>query len=108
MTEPVPGYLLDALGAVEKTPAEFSEALEEDTHVPVDVLQETLALFTDRQVRALVYNEQTSGPQTEQVLAAARDAGIAVVPVTETLPEGKDYTQWMTENVEAVAAALRP
>ena len=108
ITEPVPGYLLDALGAVEKTPVEFSEAIGEDTDVPVDVLQETLALFTDRQVRALVDDEQTSGPQTEQVLAAARDAGIAVVPVTETLPEGKDYTQWMTENVEAVAAALRP
>ncbi|NAZ82333.1 zinc ABC transporter solute-binding protein [Kineococcus sp. R8] len=108
ITEPVPGYLLDALGAVEKTPEAFSEAIEEDTDVPVDVLQETLALFTDRQVRALVYNEQTTGPQTEQVLAAARAAGIAVVPVTETLPEGKDYTTWMTENVEAVAAALRP
>ena len=108
ITEPVPGYLLAALGAEEKTPEEFSEAIEEETDVPVDVLQETLALFTDRQVRALVYNEQTTGPQTEQVLAAARTAGIAVVPVTETLPEGEDYTTWMTGTVEAVAAALRP
>jgi zinc/manganese transport system substrate-binding protein len=86
----------------------FSEAIEEDTDVPVDVLQETLALFSDRQVRALVYNEQTTGPQTEQVLAAARAAGIAVVPVTETLPDGEDYLTWMTGNVQAVAAALQP
>jgi len=108
ITEPVPGYLLGALGAVEKTPVAFSEAIEEDTDVPVDVLQETLALFSDRQVRALVYNEQTSGPQTEQVLAAAKEAGIAVVPVTETLPEGEDYVTWMTGNARAVAAALQP
>jgi zinc/manganese transport system substrate-binding protein len=106
ITEPVPGYLLDALGAKNVTPVEFSEAIEEETDVPVDVLQETLSLFTQHQVRALVYNEQTTGPQTEQVLKAAKDNGTAVVPVTETLPEGKDYTTWMTENVDAIAAAL--
>jgi zinc/manganese transport system substrate-binding protein len=107
ITEPVPGYLLDALGAENVTPVEFSEAIEEETDVPVDVLQETLSLFTQHQVRALVYNEQTTGPQTEQVLKAAKDNGIAVVPVTETLPEGKDYTTWMTANVDAIATALR-
>ena len=107
ITEPVPGYLLDALGTENVTPVEFSEAIEEETDVPVDVLQETLSLFTQHQVRALVYNEQTTGPQTEQVLKAAKDNGIAVVPVTETLPEGKDYTTWMTENVDAIAAALK-
>jgi len=106
ITEPVPGYLLDALGAQNVTPEEFSEAIEEETDVPVDVLQETLSLFTQQQVRALVYNEQTTGPQTEQVLQAAEDNDIAVVPVTETLPEGKDYTTWMTENVDAIATAL--
>ena len=37
------------------------------------VLQETLDLFTREQVKALVYNAQTSGPQTEQVEQAAKD-----------------------------------
>ncbi|ABS01729.1 metal ABC transporter solute-binding protein, Zn/Mn family [Kineococcus radiotolerans] len=106
ITEPVPGYLLEALGTVNATPEEFSEAIEEETDVPVDALQETLALFTQKQVRALVHNEQTTGPQTEQVLQAAQDNGIAVVPVTETLPDGEDYTTWMTGNVDAIAAAL--
>ena len=32
-------------------------------------------------------------PQTEKVEAAAKAAGIAVVPVTETLPTGKDYLE---------------
>jgi zinc/manganese transport system substrate-binding protein len=106
ITEPVPGYLLQALGAENKTPEKFSEAIEEETDVPVDVLQETLALFSGHQVQALVYNEQTTGPQTEKVLDAAKSNGIAVVPVTETLPEGKDYTTWMTGNVDAITAAL--
>ena len=57
-------------------------------------------------MRALVYNEQTSGPETEQVLAAAQTAGVPVVPVTETLPEGEDYLAWMGANLDAVVAAL--
>ena len=106
VTEPVPGYLLDALGTQDLTPAEFSEAIEEGGDVAPAVLRQTLDLFSTGQVRALVYNEQTSGPETEQVLDAARAAGVAVVPVTETLPEGGDYLSWMGENLDAVVAAL--
>ncbi|MBU4335057.1 MAG: zinc ABC transporter substrate-binding protein, partial [Actinobacteria bacterium] len=106
ITEPVPGYLLGNLGLVNKTPAEFSEAIENETDVPATVLADTLALFSSHQVAALVYNEQTTGPQTEQVLAAAKAAGVAVVPVTETLPAGKDYITWMTANLDALRAAL--
>ncbi|WP_432534988.1 metal ABC transporter solute-binding protein, Zn/Mn family [Kineococcus arenarius] len=106
VTEPVPGYLLDALGAENRTPDEFSEAIEEETDVPADALQETLALFPGGQVRALVHNEQTTGPQTEQVLRAAEAADVPVVPVTETLPEGEDYASWMSANVDALVSAL--
>jgi zinc/manganese transport system substrate-binding protein len=106
ITEPVPLYMTGASGLVDKTPAEFSEAIEEGDDVSPKVLQETLALFTDKQVKALVYNAQTSGPQTEKSEQAAKAAGIPVVPVTETLPSGKDYLTWMTGNVDALANAL--
>jgi len=106
ITEPVPGYLLDALGADNRTPEEFSEAIEEGGDVAPAVLKETLDLFSGGQVKALVYNEQTSGAETEQVLEAAEAAGVAVVPVTETLPEGEDYISWMQDNLDAVSAAL--
>jgi zinc/manganese transport system substrate-binding protein len=106
ITEPVPLYMTGASGLVDKTPAEFSEAIEEGDDVSPKVLQETLALFTDKQVKALVYNAQTSGPQTEKSEQAAKAAGIPVVPVTETLPSGKNYLAWMTGNVDALANAL--
>ncbi|RZU10210.1 zinc/manganese transport system substrate-binding protein [Kribbella rubisoli] len=106
ITEPVPVYLLTACGLVNKTPGEFSEAIEEGTDVPAAVLQETLTLFSAKQVKLLAYNEQTSGPETEKVLAAAKANGIAVVPVTETLPDGKDYLGWMTANLDAIRSAL--
>lgn len=106
ITEPVPLYMLDAIGLVNKTPAEFSEAIEEGNDVPADVLRETVALFDDKAVDLLAYNEQTSGPQTEAVLKAAQDNGIPEVGVTETLPKGKDYLTWMQANLDAIGGAL--
>lgn len=106
ITEPVPLYLLDAAGLENRTPDEFSEAIEEDTDVPADVLEETIALFSSKSVALLAYNEQTTGPQTEAVLAAAEDNGVAVVPVTETLPEGASYIEWMQGTLDAVSEAL--
>ncbi|MFF9803853.1 metal ABC transporter solute-binding protein, Zn/Mn family [Streptomyces coeruleorubidus] len=106
ITEPVPLYMTAASGLVNRTPAAFSEAIEEGDDVSPRILQESLALFSGRKVEVLVYNQQTSGPQTEKSEAAAKAAGIPVVPVTETLPEGKDYLGWMTANVDALASAL--
>ncbi|MGY5137293.1 metal ABC transporter substrate-binding protein, partial [Streptomyces nigrescens] len=66
VTEPVPLYMTEAMGLRNKTPADFSEAVEEGEDVSAQSLQRTLALFTGKQVTALIYNEQTSGPPTEK------------------------------------------
>ena len=106
ITEPVPLYMLENAGLVNKTPDEFSEAIEEGTDVPAGVLKETRDLFANGSVKLLVYNEQTSGPETEALLKAAKDNNVAVVPVTETLPDGKDYLSWMQSNLSAIRSAL--
>jgi zinc/manganese transport system substrate-binding protein len=106
ITEPVPLYMLEASGLLNKTPPAFSEAIEEGTDVSASTLAQTLALFSQKKVALLAYNEQTSGPETEKVLTAAKSAGIPVVPVTETLPSGKDYVSWMTTNLSAIQTAL--
>lgn len=106
ITEPVPLYMLQACGLVNRTPAEFSEAIEEGTDVSPVVLRETEDLFSSHRVMLLAYNEQTSGPETEAVLKAAGDSGVPVVPVTETLPDGQDYLSWMRSNLSAIESAL--
>jgi len=106
ITEPVPLYMLDAAGLVNKTPEAFSEAIEEGSDVSPAVLQQTLALFADGSVKVLAYNEQTTGAETEQLLAAAKANNVAVVPVTETMPAGTDYIGWMTSNIDAIKAAV--
>jgi zinc/manganese transport system substrate-binding protein len=107
ITEPVPGYLIEAAGLQDVTPPEFTEAIEEDTDPPAAVLQETLALFTGDPVRALILNAQTETPTTSQVEQAAQTAGVPVVKVSETLPAGvNDYISWMGSEIDAVANAL--
>jgi zinc/manganese transport system substrate-binding protein len=105
-TEPVPGYLFDAMGLDNVTPPEFSEAIEEGDDVPPAALNDTLKLFTSGEAKLLAYNEQTSSAETEQVEKAAKKAGVPVVGVTETLPKGEDYVSWQQANIDAVQAAL--
>jgi zinc/manganese transport system substrate-binding protein len=106
ITEPVPLYLLGACGLVNRTPPAFSKAVEDEQDVAVRVLQQTRALFGAHRVQLLVYNAQTSGPETSEVRDAARAAGVPAVGVTETVPAGRDYLGWMTANLAAVERAL--
>ena len=106
ITEPVPLYMTAALGLVNRTPAAFSEAVEEGDDVAPAVLREQLALFSEHRVALLAYNEQTTGATTDQVLAAAKAAGVPVVGVRETLPDGQDWLTWMAADLKAMRAAL--
>ncbi|HEX5407310.1 MAG TPA: zinc ABC transporter substrate-binding protein, partial [Pseudonocardiaceae bacterium] len=106
VTEPVADYLLQAAGVVDATPQEFERAVESDTDVPVAALSTTLNLIAGRQVAAVVDNAQTQTSVTDQLTAKAAAAGIPVVDVTETLPQGvSGYLPWMTAQVSALAAA---
>ena len=93
---------MTASGFTNVTPDAFSEASAEGSDVPPSALRDTLALVSDGSTRLLVYNEQTTSPETEQVKAAAIAARVAVVPMTETLPNGYSYLEWMASNLAAL------
>jgi zinc/manganese transport system substrate-binding protein len=107
ITEPVPLYLVQDAGLVNATPEKFSEAAEQGTDPPAAVFSDTLALFTGKQVKALLPNAQTESASTRQVEQAASAAGIPQVPVTETLPQGvTDYITWQEKQVDQLTSAL--
>ena len=107
ITEPVPLYLLSAVGLVNETPDEFSEAIEEGTDVSPRVMLETLDLFgASDGPKMLAYNEQTSGPESQRLAKAAEAAGVPVVDFTETLPDGEGYLGWMDDNLDRIGEAL--
>jgi zinc/manganese transport system substrate-binding protein len=106
-TEPVAHYLLVSAKASDVTPPEFSQAIEDETDVPAAAVQQVRQLVAGKQVKAVVNNSQTVTPVTQQVVADAKAAGVAVVDVSETLPVGvPDYVGWMTKEVDALAGAL--
>ncbi|RMI29241.1 metal ABC transporter solute-binding protein, Zn/Mn family [Nocardia stercoris] len=105
-TEPIGHYLLKAADADDRTPHAFEESIEQGTDpAPADVAT-VRNMLTTKQVRALVYNVQTEDKTTKDIAAVAKSAGVAVVEVAETLPQGLDYLQWQTDNAQALAKAL--
>jgi zinc/manganese transport system substrate-binding protein len=106
VTEPVPLYLLADAGLENATPEDYTAAVEEGSDVPPAVLKAATDLVASKSVRFLAYNGQTEGPQTEALRKAAETAGVPVVDFSETLPEGKTYLQWMTDNVNNVSKVL--
>ncbi|MEV1292227.1 zinc ABC transporter substrate-binding protein [Pseudonocardia sp. NPDC049635] len=108
VTEPVPDHLLETAGLENVTPQEFSAAVEEGTDPPAAVVAQTLDLFRNQPpADVLIVNSQTGSASTDQVRAAAEQAGVPIVEMSETLPEGvDDYVRWMNANLDALNAAL--
>jgi zinc/manganese transport system substrate-binding protein len=105
VTEPVFDYMLQALNFQIQNPR-FAKAIEEETDpAPADVarVQDDLK---GRKIKFLVKNSQTDSPITADLVNLAKANDIPVVEVTETEPVGKNYVQWMTEQLNQVASAL--
>jgi zinc/manganese transport system substrate-binding protein len=55
----------------------------------------------------LLYNSQATSPVTEHVKDLARQAGIPVIGVTETLPQNeKSYQSWQQDQLNQLLQAL--
>jgi zinc/manganese transport system substrate-binding protein len=102
-TEPVAYYMLRTAGITDRTPPGFASAVEEgDDPSPADVA-DMLDLINTHQVSVLLFNPQTQTPATKQIEDAARQAGLPVVTVTETLPDGLDYLTWQRNTANELA-----
>lgn len=106
-TEPVPGYLLNSAGLAIKTPEGFAKSIEDgDDPSPAD-LNAFEALITNKQIKVLLYNSQATSPATEHIKDLAKQAGIPVIGVTETLPTNEhDYQSWQLSQLNALISAL--
>lgn len=106
-TERVAGYLLTDAGLKLGIPAGFPRAVEEgDDPSPADTLAFEKALQKGT-VHALIYNSQVTDKQTDQLKQEAGNAGVPLVPVTETMPpKSKSYQAWQLNQAEALRTAL--
>jgi zinc/manganese transport system substrate-binding protein len=104
-TEPVFGYMADALG-LKSSNAEFQAAIMNETEPSAKDVAALGSDLREHKVKALIYNTQVTDAMTEQLLSVAKEADVPVVGVTETTPEGKTYPEWMLDELDALEKAL--
>lgn len=104
-TEPIFGYMFDALGMqVRNMP--FQLAVMNNTEPSAS----DVAAFEDdlkmHRVKLLLYNSQAADPIAVRMEKIAKAAKVPVVGATETEPAGKNYQAWMLSALDAVDKAL--
>ena len=104
-TEPVFGYMADALGLVMRD-RRFQLAVMNDTEPSAADIAAFEQDLRSKAVKVLIYNSQTSDALTRRMRELAAQAGVPVVGVTETEPQGKDYQEWMRSQLDALDRAL--
>jgi zinc/manganese transport system substrate-binding protein len=106
-TEPVFGYMFEALGLrVRNLP--FQIAVMNSTEPSAS---DVAAFETDLRTHAvqlLVYNAQASDPIAQRMELLAKASHVPVIGAAETEPPGKTYQAWMMAELDAVANALPP
>ncbi|HUB86517.1 MAG TPA: zinc ABC transporter substrate-binding protein [Verrucomicrobiae bacterium] len=105
-TEPVFGYMADALGFKMENYG-FQLAVMNDTEVSFQQASDFEKSLHDKSMKILFYNSQVTDPVTQRVQGIAKKLGVAVIGVTETQPpDAKSYADWMLEELNQVETAL--
>jgi zinc/manganese transport system substrate-binding protein len=105
-TEPVFGYMLNALGMSVRNQS-FQLAVMNNTEPSASDVVAFENDLKEHRVKLLIYNGQASDPVAERMMRLAKASAIPVVAVSETEPAGKSYQAWLTSELDAVDQALR-
>ena len=93
-SEPVFGTMAGALGLKMRN-ERFQLSIMNDTEPSARDVAAFEQDLKDHQVRVMFYNKQASSKVVQHLVALARAANIPVVGVTETMPPGLSYQDWM-------------
>ena len=104
-TEPVFGYMSDAIG-LDMRNQRFQLAAMNDTEASASDIAAFERDLRERRVRALIYNSQATEALIKRMLKLAQQSHVPTVSVTETQPAGKNYQQWMLAQLDALGNAL--
>lgn len=106
LTETIYLYQTTAIGLNVVTPFEFEKAIAEGNDPPADTVVTANDQINKHEIKVLIYNIQTVTPLTTNLLNEAKSENIPVVAVSETMPAGKTYQQWMLDQLNALEQAL--
>lgn len=104
-TEPVFGYMSDAIGLSMRN-LRFQLATMNDTEASPSDIAAFERDLREKRVRVLIYNSQATEALTKRMLKLAQQSHVPTMSVTETEPAGKTYQPWMLSQLDALSAAL--
>jgi zinc/manganese transport system substrate-binding protein len=106
-TETVFDRMAAAVGLTDATPEGYRRAASNESEPAPGDLTAFEAALADGAVDVLVFNSQTSGGIPEQVRAAAKEAGVPVVEVTESPADASgSFVEWQSAQLSALSDAL--
>ena len=107
ITEPVFGYMAEALGLKVLTPETFIKAIDEGEDPSAADKATYDEQIGTKQIKVFIYNSQNATPDVDALRTKAQAAGIPIVTVTETLtPAGVTFQAWQVTQLEALEQAL--
>jgi zinc/manganese transport system substrate-binding protein len=104
-TEPVFGYMSDAIGLSMRN-LRFQLATMNDTEASASDIAAFERDLREKRVRVLIYNSQATEALTKRMLKLAQQSHVPTMSVTETEPAGKNYQLWMLSQLDALGVAL--
>lgn len=106
-SESIVSPLAATLGLDMLTPYSFLKDISEGTDPTTADKALIDQQIRNKQIKVYVYNSQNSTPDIQAQVALARQQGIPVTTVTETLsPAGDSFQQWMVGELEGLRTAL--
>ena len=106
LTETIFLYQTGPIGLNVLTPFEYEKAIAEGNDPPADTVVTANNQINQHLVKVLIYNVQTVTPLTTNLQNAAKLNNIPIVPVSETMPQGKTYQAWMLDQLNSLQKAL--
>lgn len=104
-TEPVFGYMAQALGLVMRNTG-YQTAVMNGVEPSASQIAGFEEALRSRRVKILFYNNQVADSSTKRAKRIAREHGVPVVGVSETMPSGRHIQTWMTTQLDQVEQAL--
>jgi zinc/manganese transport system substrate-binding protein len=106
-SESIVSPLATTLGLEMLTPYSFLKDISEGTDPTTADKSLIDRQIRNKQIKVYVYNSQNSTPDIQAQVALARQEGIPVTTVTETLsPAGDSFQQWMVGELQGLQQAL--
>lgn len=105
VSEPVFDYAINSMG-FKVGDQKFENSVEKGTDPSPQTISDMQKNIKEHKIAFFVYNSQVSDKTVNNFVSLAKENDVPVLKVTETLPAGKNYKQWMSGQYNSLLKIL--